>query len=204
MPTFAFSARDPRGRTQRGTQQAASALDLANQLRARGWLVLTVQAAGEDKGSALAEQLNPKGWLPVRSVDVEMSLNQLAVMLRSGLTLLAALGTCAEHADRIKLSRILRRVSERIQEGSTFSDALAEHRCFSQLTVQLVKVGEQTGNLAKATQSVRRHLARQVERKIDRLVAALEPALTLGLVVVVGTIMLAIYEPMFAMLQTIE
>ena len=35
MPTFAFSARDPRGRTQRGTQQAASALDLANQQLSR-------------------------------------------------------------------------------------------------------------------------------------------------------------------------
>ncbi len=147
MPSFAFTARDPKGRTQRGIQQAGSAIDLAAQLRQRGWLVLNVQAAGDSGESGILELIDPRNWLPIRSIDVEMTLTQIAVMLRSGLTLLAALNTAGEHADRYRLRKVLRNVMERIQEGSSFSDALAQHRCFNQLTVQLVKVGEQTGNL---------------------------------------------------------
>lgn len=93
MPSFAFTARDPKGRTQRGIQQAGSAIDLAAQLRQRGWLVLNVQAAGDSGESGILELIDPRNWLPIRSIDVEMTLTQIAVMLRSGLTLLAALNT---------------------------------------------------------------------------------------------------------------
>lgn len=179
MPTFAFTARDPRGRTQRGNQQAASALELATQLRSRGWLVLDVSPVAIDTDSVLLAYINPRGWLPVRSIDVEMALNQLAVMLRSGLTLLAALGTSAEHADRLRLQRILRQVSTKIQEGHSFSEALSEHACFSQLTVQLVKVGEQTGNLDVVLERAAEAMERSRNLKSQVLAAITYPAIVL-------------------------
>ena len=133
--------------------------------------------------------------------SVEMSLNQLAVMLRSGLTLLAALGTCAEHADRIKLSRILRRVSERIQEGSTFSDALAEHRCFSQLTVQLVKVGEQTGNLDVVLERASEAMERRRELKNQILAAVTYPSIVLVAAIGVSAFMILFVVPKLQVFQ---
>jgi type IV pilus assembly protein PilC len=105
-------------------------------------LVLSVRSATASK-----PRPRRRGWLRPRSVDVEVSLQQLAVMLRSGLTLLAALRTVADQAARPRMADVWERVAERLQEGSNLADALAEHRCFPMLCVQLVRVGEQTGTL---------------------------------------------------------
>ena len=148
MPNFAFTARDPAGATQRGMLEAASPPAAVQELRDRGWLVLDVRPEQATKG--IAEQLaslHPRQWLPARSVDVELSLRQIAVMLRSGLTLLESLSHAAEQAQRPAMGRIWASVTEQIQEGSSLADAMAEHPRFSPMVIQLVRVGEQTGNL---------------------------------------------------------
>jgi type IV pilus assembly protein PilC len=193
MPAFHFTARDQSGRTQRGVQSSNSAVGLAAELRTRGWLVLDIQVAAET-GVGLLETVNPRGWLPVRSVDVEMTLQMLAVMLRSGLTLLNALHTAAQHSERLKLQRILRRVVVRIEEGSSFADALAEHKVFSNLTIQLVRVGEQTGNLdvviVRASEAMerRRNLVQQVLTALTYPFITLVAAIGVSLFMVLNVI----------------
>ncbi len=193
MPSFTFTARDAAGRTQRGVQSAQSAVVLASELRSRGWLVLDIQATTEGQ-VGLTESLDPRGMLPVRSIDVELALQQIAVMLRSGLTLLNSLHTSSEHADRLKLRRILRRVMARIEEGSSFADALAEHPCFNNLTVQLVRVGEQTGTLdmvlVRATEAMerRRNLIQQVVTALTYPFIVLLAAIGVSLFMVLNVI----------------
>ncbi len=165
MPTYAFTARDAQGRSREGAIDAASTSGVVDDLRGRGWLVLDVH---ENRPSPPATDvlagLSPGQWLPPRSLDVEMSLRQTAVMLRSGLTLLNALTTVAEQSTRASMGRIWSQVAGDIQEGSSLADAMGEHRRFSPLVVQLVRVGEQTGQLepvlARAADSLenRRHL----------------------------------------------
>ena len=65
-------------------------------------------------------------------------------------------------------------------------------------------VGEQTGKLSSATADVTSHLQLQVERKADALVGTLEPILTIGLAICIGIILLAIYTPMFGMIDTMD
>ncbi len=143
MPAFAYAARDRSGRAQRGSLEAPTPSAVVADLRGRGWVV--VQVRPETARSA-AEPRNV-GWLPVRSSDVEVSLRQIAVMLRSGLTLLSALQTVAEQSPRKAIGRIWLDVSRRIQEGAGLAEAMAVHPQFSPLVVQLVRVGEQTGYL---------------------------------------------------------
>jgi type II secretory pathway component PulF len=147
MPSFTFNARDPAGRPQEGTQEAASAAALVNTLRERGWLVLEVRPASEDQSPDLIALLNPFAWLPPRSIDIEVSLQQIAVMLRSGITLLSALKTVAEQSSRLSMRKIWDDIAQRIQEGSSLGDAMANHSRFNHLVVQLIRVGEQTGTL---------------------------------------------------------
>lgn len=154
MPEFLFEARDRHGASHTGTLQAIDSSALAANLRQRGWLVMNVRAvsgarsggpAGADDG--WLARLTPGYWLPARSVDIEVSLQQIATMLRSGLTLLSALHTVVRQAQRRAMRAVWRQVSRRIQEGSSFADAMTEHSCFSRLVIQLVRVGEQTGTL---------------------------------------------------------
>lgn len=129
--------------------EAASPAAVAGDLRNRGWVVVEVRSeeAREASSGIRLVSLNPANWLPVRSSDVEVSARQIAVMLRSGLTLLNALQTVSEQAPRPAMGRIWQDVARRIQEGAGLADAMAEHPQFSQIVVQLVRVGEQTGHL---------------------------------------------------------
>lgn len=177
MPTFTFTAHDPAGRPQAGKQEAASAAALVNTLRERGWLVLDVKPADAEAGPDWATLLNPFAWLPPRSMDVEVSLQQIAVMLRSGITLLAALKTVAEQAGRVSMRRIWNDIAERIQEGSTLADAAGRHGCFSHLVVQLMRVGEHTGTLEPVLTRAADALERRRNLRTSLMAALMYPSI---------------------------
>jgi len=143
MPTFTYTARDSSSQLRRGVEEAVSPAALVGVLRSRGWLVTEVKP-----GKPVSKlSLNPLTYLPPRSLDIEMSLQQLAIMIRSGLTLLSALRTVAEQSRRWRMRKVWETVADAIQRGSSLADAMALHKCFSPIVVQLVRVGEQTGTL---------------------------------------------------------
>jgi type II secretory pathway component PulF len=148
MASFSFRARDPAGKTRQGAVAAASYAAAVTEIRGRGWLVLDVRndlpAAPRVKPTAV---FRSGLWLPPRNIDIEVSLRQMAVMLRSGLTLLSALNAVAEYSPRRSMGRIWQNVADRIQEGASLADAMSQIPRFSQMVVQLIRVGEQTGHL---------------------------------------------------------
>jgi type IV pilus assembly protein PilC len=75
---------------------------------------------------------------------------------------------------------------------------------FPPIVNQLVIVGESTGQLTKATLDICDHLRREIERKTNLMVGALEPILTISLAGAIALILLAIYLPMFDMVNTIS
>jgi type IV pilus assembly protein PilC len=163
MPLFTFNARDLSGRPQQGTLNAATAAAVVDNLRGRGWLVLQVQPAAA-AGTGNLPRL--PAWLvrQPKSVDIELCLQQLATMIRAGLTLLDALSTLAKQTRRAGTRQVWQRVVNDLQEGSSLAEALAKHRCFPPFVIQLMRIGEQTGQLERVlTQSAeamenRRHL----------------------------------------------
>lgn len=196
MPVFTFEARSGAGQPQRGTQEAPSAAALATSLRERGWLVLAVNPA-EEGGSDFdwLVLLKPFRWLPPRMVDVEVALQQMAVMLRSGLTLLATLKTVAEYAQRPAMRRVWDDVAERIQQGSSLSDAMAEHRCFNHMVLQLVRIGEQTGTLETVVVRAAEALERRRLLRTHLVTALMYPAIVLAAAIGVSVFMIVAVIP---------
>ena len=180
MPTFAFTARDAVGRPHEGDLESASPSAALESLRGRGWLVLRLQEsiATVDQPSAWA-MLNPSQWLPARSVDVEISLRQIAVMLRSGLTLLEALNTVAQQSQRAAMGRIWSDVAGQIQEGAGLADAMGRHTRFSQMVIELVRVGAQTGHLEPVLVKAAETLERRRQLRTSLLTALAYPSIVL-------------------------
>ncbi len=147
MARFSFTARDASGRPRQGALEAGSPSMAATDLRERGWIVVQLRADEAEPASTREATKPRQSWRRASSSDVEVGLRQLAVMLRSGLTLLDALETVAEQAPRASMQRIWQDVSQRIQQGASLAEAMQQHSQFSQLVVQLVRVGEQTGYL---------------------------------------------------------
>jgi len=195
MATFSYVARNAAGRSQQGSQEAPSAAALVSTLRDRGWLVLDVRADDGPAPGAARSPLNPLNWVPVRSVDIELGLQQMAVLLRSGLTLLAALKTIAEYARSRPMRYVWEDVAEKIQGGSSLADALTEQNCFSHMVVELVRVGEQTGILEQVVTRAGEALERRRLLRNQVLTALFYPTVVFLAAIGVATFMVVSLIP---------
>jgi len=193
MPLFSFQAKDKQGQRQQGQLVAVTSAQALAELRTRGWLILDLQATAVP-GTGLREKMSAfhfSSLLPATKFDVEIGFLQMAAMLRSGLTLLTSLKTVEEQARRPAMGQIWRQVYERIQEGSSFTDALRAHpRHFDEFVVQLVQVGSESGALDTVLTRAAEHLERSRNLRTTLINAMIYPAIVLVFALGVTTFML--------------
>ena len=144
MATFAYTARDESGQTQAGTTDAVAASMVVAQLRDRGWTVLNIERTDGQAGEGLLSSFR-KSFNQPRGIKVELSLRQLAVMLRGGISLLGAMQTIATQSDSRGVRLSYEQMIAEIEQGKNFSEALEAQSGFPELLVRLVRVGERTG-----------------------------------------------------------
>lgn len=192
MPDFAYQANDSSGRRTTGVVTAADASGAAGELRSRGLAVLDVQPKGGFRLPSLSPGVSKYLRRSPGGGNVELSLQQLATMLRSGLTLLEAIRTVAAQSRRAAMRDVWLDVAARIRNGSSFTDALAAHGCFGRLVVQLAEVGEQTGNLDMVMTRAAVILRQRRQLKAQVVTAMLYPAVVL-LAAIGVTIFMLVY-----------
>ncbi|MEM7698077.1 MAG: type II secretion system F family protein, partial [Verrucomicrobiota bacterium] len=143
MSLFEYTAETVTGETVAGRLEADSAEELRWSLVNRG---LAPQAVRESDAGARSDSSGPEILSP-RSVHIELTLRQIAVMLRSGLTLLAAIETVIEQPPSRPVRRVYEEVRRSLESGSSFAEALREHKCFKTNVISMVGMGEESGNL---------------------------------------------------------
>jgi type IV pilus assembly protein PilC len=142
-------------------------------------------------------------WL--RDVAVLQVMEVLGSLMESGFTLADALGETIPAVHNRAVQQTVRDLQSAIRRGERFSRELERHgEMFPPIVSQLVIIGEQTGKLKGATSHICGHLKREIERKTNIFVGALEPILTICLASAVAVILLAIYLPMFDMVNTVS
>ena len=146
MPLFTYTARDRNGQQRIDAIESNSREAAILALRTQGLLPLKIEEVKKNSGVVKSYSLNPLAYRSFNSSDIEHEFHQIAVMLRSGISLLDALNLIIKHC-RIGSRSTWERLAKRIQQGSSFTDALREHHAFSEFTIQLIRVGEQTGHL---------------------------------------------------------
>jgi type IV pilus assembly protein PilC len=189
MPAFRYLTRDRSGASQSGTLAAGSMETLIAELRGRGLLVIEIEPV-ENAAPRGVVTLNPATWPRAASFDVEIGFQQLATMLHSGLSLLASLRTVAEQARRVRAAAAWHRVADHIEQGATFADSLAaQANVFPDHAVQLVRVGETSGNLDTALRSGAEYLERSRQMRLTLLNALAYPAIVTLLAIGVASFM---------------
>jgi type IV pilus assembly protein PilC len=142
-------------------------------------------------------------WL--RDIAVLQLMEVLGSLMDAGYNLAEALGEAGQAVSNRAIRQSVRDLQNAIRRGEKFSRELERHgEMFPPIVSQLVIVGEQTGTLAKATGHIRDHLQREIERKTNLFVGTIEPTLTISLAAAVAAILMAIYLPMFDMVNTIK
>jgi type IV pilus assembly protein PilC len=141
-------------------------------------------------------------WL--RDIAVLQLMDALNTLMTAGFTLAEALRQTSESVDNRAVRRGVRNLMTAVQRGERFSREIERlHDLFPPIVNQLVVVGESTGQLTKATSDICEHLRREIERKTSLMVGALEPILTITLASAIAVILLAIYLPMFDMVNAV-
>lgn len=142
-------------------------------------------------------------WL--RDMAVLQLMDVLNSLMTAGFTLAEALRQTADSVGNRAVRQGVRGLQSAVERGERFSRELERrHELFPPIVNQLVIVGESTGQLTKATLDICHHLRREIERKTNLMVGALEPILTISLAAAIAVILLAIYLPMFDMVNTVS
>lgn len=128
----------------------------------------------------------------VTRIETARFARTLGTLLRNGVPLLASVGIAREILANQVVAQGVERVAQSIREGQGLARPLLEVRVFPPLATQLLQLGEETGNLEEMLLRVATIYEREVQTTLRRLIAVLEPAMILGLGVLVGGIILSI------------
>ncbi len=137
-------------------------------------------------------------------VETARIARTLGTLLKNGVPLLTSLGIARQVTGNKALDLALAQASEQVKEGAGLSFALAQAQRFPRLALQMVQVGEEAGQLDTMLLKVADTFELESRRAIDRLLAALVPALTIVMTVMVAFIMAAILLPMLDLTSHIQ
>ena len=156
MPLFAYSAVDAQGKTHQGTLEANSAADAATAIKKKGQFPTnisetTAAASGKAAGKGFSFKFSlggGGGTGKVPSKTLTVFTRQLSTLISAGLPLLRSLRTLGKQEKDANLKKIMLGLSESVEGGTTFSEALTQHpKAFNKLYVNMVKAGELGGVL---------------------------------------------------------
>ncbi len=157
MPVFEYSGLTEAGKSVKGLKDAESSKTLRAVLRKDGVFLTESRAAdsavlagGGAKGKGLAREVDVGAIFGagVSAQDLAVATRQLATLIGAGITLVESLTALVEQVEQPRLKKILGLVKQKVNEGSSLADALAEHpKSFSNLYINMIRAGESSGAL---------------------------------------------------------
>lgn len=128
----------------------------------------------------------------------------LGSLLKNGVSIREALDAVVRSSKNRYFSGLVSEVKNDIEEGESLSAAFSRHKLFPNEAVQMVSVGEGSGNLAEMLLSVAGFYEKEREVRLKRFTVMLEPILTLLVGAVVGLIVLAVFLPMMSVISKLQ
>jgi len=193
MATYVFRAIDLAGASAKGEVEAASKQAVADQLKARGLIVVDIS----DKGGS--KEINIALFERVKATDLTIMTRQLATMVASGMTLLRALYVLEEQTQSKPLKDAIVAVRRDVEAGLLFSAALARHpKVFTPLYVAMVESGETGGRLDEALLRVADQLEKDDALRRQVKSAMVYPTVIVSFAAIVLTALVAFLVPVFA------
>lgn len=139
-----------------------------------------------------------------RKSSISRFSQTLSTLLTSGVTILDALSITAKTAGNKVLEKGIFKTLERISGGQTIAEPLKETGVFPPMVIHMIAVGEKTGDLAEMLKKVADFYQEEVDAAIDALTSIIDPVMILGVGLIIGGTLIAMYLPMFDLVGTIK
>ncbi len=187
MAKIFYTAKNYSGKTKSGEMNVKNERELADQLRADGFVLTSFKELETDKRNKAKVKLLDR-FNTISLTDKLMFTRNLSVMISSGVSLSKAIKNISFQTKRKKFATILNEIYDEIQAGNSFADGLAKYPgIFDDLFVNMIRVGETSGNL----EEVLNILALQLEKEHE-LVSKVKGAMVYPAVIIVAMIGIAI------------
>jgi type IV pilus assembly protein PilC len=128
----------------------------------------------------------------------------LATLLQGGLPLLNAMEVAAASIGNRALAAAVGRASAPIREGRSLTHALETTGMVENLTLEMVKVGEQTGALGDMLNAIAEFYDEEMETRLQTVLSLVEPLMLVCMAVLIATMLLAFYLPLFESISAIQ
>ena len=191
-PVFKWSGKTKQGEVRSGEMEASDADAVRARLQQMGVQPTKVRKKAKEF------HLTLPGMGGVTTKDILVFTRQFSVMIDAGLPLVQALDILGTQSDSAAFKKVLLAVKARVEAGSTFADALADHpKIFDELFVQLVRAGEIGGILDTILQRLGAYIEKNEKLKRRVKGAMVYPSIVLTVAVLVTVVLLAFVTPTF-------
>jgi type IV pilus assembly protein PilC len=133
-----------------------------------------------------------------RKIFLSRIADNLSTMLRSGIQILRGLEITGSVVGDVVYEKILTQAALDVKAGMPLSEALRKHSEMPGIVVAMIKIGEETGNMAQILDTMAKFYRREVNNAIDTLVSLIEPllivVLALGVAILLASVLLPIYN----------
>jgi len=189
----------------------------SNALRSYWFIIFPVMGLGvwsffrwkkTDKGRQAWDSFKLKVPMGIGPVVAKIAMARwsrtLSTLVASGVDIVKALEITAQTSGNWVVEDATMGMRIRVQEGATIAQPLVESPVFPAMVSQMVKIGEETGELEKMLGKVADFYEDEVDAAVSAITAIIEPIMMIGVGMVVGVIIVAMYLPMFKMLTLIQ
>ena len=128
----------------------------------------------------------------------------LAMLLRSGVPILQALEIVSDTVNNRVIGKAIADVQVSVRDGESIAKPLTKYPVFPPMVVQMISVGEETGQVDTMLEKIAQFYDQEVEASVDALTSLIEPILIAIIGIAVGAAVVALYMPMFNIIKLIK
>jgi type IV pilus assembly protein PilC len=143
----------------------------------------------------------PLFGLLLKKVAVAKFSRTFSTLIKSGVPILQALDTVGKTSGNKVVEKAISSAKDSIREGERMAAPLKKTGIFPPMVIQMIAIGEETGNLDTMLNKIADFYDQEVDVSVKALTSMIEPLIMVGMGVVVGAIVLAMFLPMFEMSQ---
>lgn len=191
-----YTAKNFAGETKSGEARVKNESDLASQLRAEGFVLTSSKELKSEEGSVVTKVKFMDRFSSVTVAEKMLFAKNMSIMIASGIPLSKALNNIAMQIENKRFVKILQSVIADIQAGAGFADSLAKFPgTFDNLFVNMIRVGEASGNLEDVLDILSLQLEKDHELLKKVTGALVYPAVILVAMIFIGIIMMIYVVP---------
>jgi len=163
--------------------------------------------AATPKGRFALDRLKlklPVFGMLVHKTAVARFTRTLASLIRSGVPIMESLDIVGETSGNAVVSYAVAQAKDKVRTGQPLSTSLGEHPVIPEMVVQMMAVGEETGALDEMLEKIAEFYDGEVSATVDALTSLIEPLLMVAMGLTVGGMVVALYLPMFRIINLVK